>query len=77
MLWPVIWQNVLANIVGVSCAEWRCRRQFFHEVFGKGLASRLPQSHHVTLPRCGCSHIDVEDVDLWACWICYLKVFSF
>ena len=60
LLWAVIWWNVLANIVGVSCAEWWCRRQFFHEVSGKGLASGLPQSHHVTLLRCGCSHIDVH-----------------
>ena len=29
-----------------------------------------PDSHHVALLRCACSHIDVEDVELWACWIC-------
>ena len=68
MLWPFIWRNVLTDIVGVFFAQsGDVVGSFFHEVSGKGLASGLPQPHHVTLLRCGCSHIDVEDVELWAC----------
>ena len=40
----------------------------------KGSQVVYHKSHHVTLPRCGCSNVYMEDVELWTCWICLLKV---
>ena len=73
----MIWRNVLANFVGVLAQSGAVVGSFTMRISDKVFATSVPQTHHVTSLRCGCSYIDMEDVELWVCWICLPKVFSY
>ena len=69
MSWPTLLAFLAQRGDVVSCFSTGFSIKGSHVVY--------PKPHNVQLLRCGCFPIDVEDVELWACWMYLLEVSSY